>query len=328
MQRREFLGALGGAAAAWPLGARAQQPAMPVIGWLDTGARNQFADRVTAFQRGLGEHGFVNGKNIVIEERWAEGHYDRLPALAAELVQRRVTVLAATGAVNATVAAINATKTLPVVFGNGADPVKLGFVSSLNKPGGNATGVSFFIGELGAKRLEMMRAVAPTAGTVAVLANPNNTVSRPELTDIQAASQKLGLQILVLDGGTDAEIDASFAKMAQQGVRALLVNTDSFLSSRRDRIVALAASQAVPAIYAQREFPAAGGLMSYGTNLSDGYRLAGTYVGRILKGEKPADLPVLLPTKFELVLNLKTAKALGLTLPPSLLGSADEVIEQ
>lgn len=326
MQRRQFLTLLG-AASAWPLVAQAQQPSMPVIGWIDTGTRNQFADRVAGFLRGLGEHGFVEGKNIHVEDRWAEGQYERLPGLAAELVQRRVAVLAATGAVNATKAAIDATKTIPIVFANGGDPVKLGLVPSLNKPGGNATGVSFFIGGLGAKRLEIIRSVAPEASVVAVLANPANPVAAPELTDIQEAGRTFGLEILVLNAGTDAEIDAGFATLAQRQVRALLVNTDSFLSSRRARISALAAAKGVPAMYAQREFVTAGGLMSYGTNLADGYRLAGAYVGRILKGSKPADLPVLLPTKFELVINLKTAKALGLTLPSALMTSADEVIE-
>jgi putative ABC transport system substrate-binding protein len=328
MKRREFIGLVGGAAATtWPLAAHAQKPSTPVIGWIDSGARAQFAQRVAGFTRGLEAQGFVAGQNVIVEERWAEGRYERLPAMAAELVEWNVAVLAATGAVNATRAAIQATKTIPVVFANGGDPVALGLVPSLNKPGGNATGVSTFLGGLGAKRLEMMRALTPGATTVAVLANPANPVAAPELADIEAASRALGLKILVLNAGTDAEIDAGFALIEQQQVRALLVNTDSFLSSRRDRIVAAAARLAVPAIYAQREFLPVGGLMSYGTDIADGYRQAGIYVGRILKGAKPSELPVLLPTKFELVINLKTAKALGLEVPPGLMTSADEVIE-
>jgi putative ABC transport system substrate-binding protein len=297
---------------------------MPVIGWIDSGTRAQFAQRV---MRGLEAQDFVVGQNIAVEERWAEGRYERLPAMAAELVERNVAVLAATGAVNATRAAIQATQKVPVVFANGGDPVALGLVPSLNKPGGNATGVSFFLGGLGAKRLEMSRALVPSATTVAVLANPANPVAAPELADIQMAGRSLGVGVVVLNASTDAEIDAGFALIAQQQVRALLVNTDSFLSSRRDRIVAAAARQAVPAIYAQSEFLSAGGLMSYGTNIADGYRQAGNYVGRILKGAKPSELPVLLPTKFELVINLKTAKTLGLEVPSGLLTSADEVIE-
>jgi putative ABC transport system substrate-binding protein len=327
MKRREFITLLGGAAVGPPLAARAQQPAMPVIGWIDSGTRALFAQRVAGFTRGLAAQDFVVGQNVTVEERWAEGQYERLPAMAAELVGRNVAVLAATGAVNATKAAIQATKTIPVVFANGGDPVALGLVPSLNRPGGNATGVSFFLGGLGAKRLEMMRTLAPSAATVAVLANPANPVAAPELADIEAAGRSLGLKVIVLNASTDAEIDAGFALIAQQQVPALLVNTDSFLSSRRERIVAAAARQSIPAIYAQREFLPAGGLMSYGTSIADGYRQAGVYVGRILKGAKPSELPVLLPTKFELVINLKTAKTLGIEIPAGLMTSADEVIE-
>jgi putative ABC transport system substrate-binding protein len=327
MKRREFIVLVGGAAATWPLAAQAQKPSMPVIGWIDSGTRAQFAQRVAGFMRGLEAQDFVVGQNIAVEERWAEGRYERLPAMAAELVERNVAVLAATGAVNATRAAIQATQKVPVVFANGGDPVALGLVPSLNKPGGNATGVSFFLGGLGAKRLEMSRALVPSATTVAVLANPANPVAAPELADIQMAGRSLGVGVVVLNASTDAEIDAGFALIAQQQVRALLVNTDSFLSSRRDRIVAAAARLAVPAIYAQSEFLSAGGLMSYGTNIADGYRQAGNYAGRILKGAKPSELPVLLPTKFELVINLKTARTLGLEVPPGLMTSADEVIE-
>jgi putative ABC transport system substrate-binding protein len=327
MKRREFILGVGGAAVTWSRAAIAQKAAMPVIGWIDSGVRALFAERVAGFTRGLAAQDFVVGQNVTLEERWAEGHYERLPLMAAELVQRNVAVLAATGAVNATKAAIQATKSIPVVFANGGDPVALGLVPSLNQPGGNATGVSFFLGGLGAKRLEMMRALAPRATAVAVLANPANPVAAPEINDIEAAGRAFGLKIIVLNAGTDAEIDAAFALIAQQQVPALLVNTDSFLSSRRDRIVAAAARQSIPAVYSQREFLPAGGLMSYGTSIADGYRQAGVYVGRILKGAKPSELPVLLPTKFELVINLKTAKTLGIEIPAGLMTSADEVIE-
>jgi putative ABC transport system substrate-binding protein len=328
MKRRQFLSGFGAAAAtSWSRPTLAQRAAMPVVGWIDSGTRALFAPRVAGFTRGLASQDFVVGQNVTIEERWAEGQYERLAGMAAELVQKNVAVLAATGAVNATKAAIQSSKTIPVVFANGGDPVALGLVPSLNQPGGNATGVSFFLGGLGAKRLEMMRALAPGATTVAVLANPANPVAAPEVADIEAAGRALGLKVIVLNAGTDAEIDDGFALIAQQQVPALLVNTDSFLSSRRDRITGAAARQGIPAIYAQREFLPGGGLMSYGTSIADGYRQAGVYVGRILKGAKPSELPVLLPTKFELVINLKTAKALGIEIPPGLMTSADEVIE-
>lgn len=327
MKRREFIGAIAGAAMVASGAARAQTGNTPVIGWIDTGARAQFADRVAGFLRGLAEAGFVDGQNLRIEDRWAEGQYDRLPGLAADLVQRRVSVLVATGAVNATRAAIEATRDIPVVFANGGDPVKLGLVTSLNRPGGNATGVSFFIGGLGAKRVELARSLMPEADTVAVLANPNNPVAGPEVTDIQAAGRSLGLNIAVFNASNDAEIDAGFAAIAERQIKVLLVNTDSFLSSRRARIVEKAAVQKLPAVYAQREFTVAGGLLSYGTNLAEGYRQAGVYAGLILKGKKPADLPILLPTKFEMVINLKTAAAQSLTIPPALLAGADEVME-
>lgn len=245
LKRREFLGLIAGATAMGSRAARAQSSDMPVIGWMDTGARAQFADRVAGFMRGLAENGFVDGQNIRIEYRWAEGQYDRLPTMAADLVQRRVAVLVATGAVNATKAAIDASKTIPVVFANGGDPVKLGLVQSLNRPGGNATGVSFFIGGLGAKRVELARTLVPAVERIAVLANPNNPVAAPELTDIQAAGTSLGVNIVVLNASTDAEIDSGFALMAQKQSRALLVNTDSFLSSRRAAIAQKAAAQKI-----------------------------------------------------------------------------------
>jgi putative ABC transport system substrate-binding protein len=327
MKRREFMTLLGGASV-WPLAARAQQGAgTPVIGWIDSGARAQFGQRVAGFTAGLASQGFVPGQNVIIEERWAEGRYERLPVMAAELVKRGVAVLAATGAVNATKAAIEATNKIPVVFANGGDPVALGIVPSLSRPGRNATGVSFFLGGLGAKRLEIMRTLVPGVTRVAVLANPANPVAAPELDDIHAAGVALGVELLVLKAGTDAEIETAFAAIAQRQVRALLVNTDSFLSSRRERIVTAIAGLAIPAVYSQREFLSAGGLMSYGTNIADGYRQAGIYVGRILKGAKPSELPVVLPAKFELVINLKTARTLGLEVPAGLMTSADEVIE-
>jgi putative ABC transport system substrate-binding protein len=328
MKRREFILGLGAATTAISSRAAiAQKAAMPVVGWIDSGTRALFAQRIAGFTRGLASQDFVVGQNVTIEERWAEGQYERLAPMAAELVQKNVAVLAATGAVNATKAALQATKSIPVVFANGGDPVALGLVPSLNQPGGNATGVSFYLGGLGAKRLEMIRTLAPGATTVAVLANPANPVAAPELSDIEGAGRTLGLKVIVLNAGTDAEIDAGFALIAEQKVPALMVNTDSFLSSRRDRIVAAVARQSIPAIYAQREFLPGGGLMSYGTSIADGYRQAGLYVGRILKGAKPSELPIMLPTKFELVINLKTAKALGIEIPPGLMTSADEVIE-
>jgi putative tryptophan/tyrosine transport system substrate-binding protein len=327
MRRRAFITLFAAAATssmAWPPALHAQQA---TIGWIDSGSREQFADRVAGFHRGLAEMGFAPGRNLVIEERWAQGQYERLPAFAAELVQRRITVLAATGAVNSSQAAIRVAGTVPVVSANGGDPVKLGLVASLNRPGGNATGVSFFIGGLGAKRLKMMRVLVPTAKTVGIIANPSNPVTGPEVTDMRAGSRQLGLEAVVFNVSSDPELEAAFAGVAQQQLRALLVNTDSFLSSRRDRIAAWVARQAIPTIYAQGEFTRAGGLMSYGTNLADGYRQAGVYVGRVLKGAKPDELPVLLPTKFETIINLKTAKMLGIEIPPTLLAQADEVIE-
>jgi putative ABC transport system substrate-binding protein len=325
MTRREFMTLLGGVAA-WPLAARAQQPAMPVIGFLNGASPDGYAPYVAAFRQGLREAGTVEGQNATIEYRWAEGHYDRLPALAADLIQRKVTVIAATSSPAAR-AAKAATSTVPIVFTTGDDPIKLGLVASLNRPGGNVTGVSNLIVELGSKQLGLLRELAPGTTAIAVLTNPNFPGTERQLKDVETAARVLGLQLMALRASSEREMETAFATMARQSGVALLLGVDPFLLERRDHIVALAARHAIPAIYPVREFAVAGGLMSYGSDFADSYRQAGIYTGRIVRGEKPADLPVQRSTKFEFVINFKTAKSLGLAVPNSMQLLADEVIE-
>jgi putative tryptophan/tyrosine transport system substrate-binding protein len=326
MRRREFITLLGGAAAAWPLMARAQQPAMPVIGLLSALAEKQASQQMVMFRRGLSEVGFVEGQNIAIEYRWADGQYDRLPTIAAELVRRPVTLIAAQ-APPAALAARAVTTTIPIVFVVGFDPIAAGLVTSFNRPGGNATGMTLITGPLGQKRLEILRELAPKAAVIAMLVNPISPDAVPEIRDVQATAQAIGLQLKMFNASAPSELDAAFAAIAEQRPDALLIGSDPFLLIRREELVALVARLRVPAVYPFREFAAAGGLVSYGTNIASAYRQAGIYAGRILKGAIPADLPVMQPTTFELVINLKTAKALGLDIPPILHARSDEVIE-
>jgi putative ABC transport system substrate-binding protein len=327
MRRREFITLLGGAAAVWPLAARAQQPpAMPVLGFLNSASPEGYALYAAAFRQGLSETGFVEGRNAAIEYRWAEGHTDRLPALAADLVRRQVAVIAAAGA-SSSLAAKAATTAIPIVFSAAIDPVAVGLVASLSRPAGNVTGVTNLGVELLQKQVEMLHEVVPTAITVAGLVNPTFPGSEAQARDLQAAARKLGLELHVVYASSERDLDTAFETMVRLGARALVIGVDPYFLSRRDQIAALAIRNAMPAIDYLREFAAAGALISYGPNLVDAYRLVGVYSGRILKGEKPADLPVLQPSKFELVINLKTAKALGLDVPWFLQQRADEVIE-
>jgi putative ABC transport system substrate-binding protein len=326
MKRRNFIMLLGGAAAvAWPLAARAQQTALPVIGFLSGRTPEESADDAAAFRQGLNEMGYIVGRNVAIEYRWAEGQYDRLPALAADLIAHKVTVLSVFGPPTA-LAAKAATVTIPIVFSVGVDPVDIGLVASLNRPGGNLTGVTLLTASLGAKRVGLLRELIPKADLMAVLVNTTSE-GMTQAKDVQDAARKAGLRAIVLNAATDADIDAAFATLSRQRIGGLMVGGDQFLDTRRDRIVALAARHSMPTIYHRRDFVAGGGLLSYGTSIADVYRQVGVYTGRILNGEKPADLPVLQPTKFELVINLRTARALGLTIPPGILAIADEVIE-
>jgi putative tryptophan/tyrosine transport system substrate-binding protein len=328
MRRRNFIKGIVGSAATWPLVAGAQQPSMPVIGWLGARSPKESASVVAAFHKGLNEAGYVEGRNVAVEYRWAELHYDRLPALATDLVACHVSVIAATGGGASLLAAKAATATIPIVFVAGdLDPVNSGLVSSLNRPGGNITGVMLLLTVLGAKRLAVLHELVPNAGAVGVLINPANPSAAAETKDLQGAARALGMELHILSASTDGDLNAAFATFVQQRVGALLIGNNSFFISRREQIVAMAAQHAIPTMYFVREFAAAGGLISYGTSNADAYRLVGVYVGRILKGEKPSELPIQQPTKFELVINLKTAKALGLTVQDKLLALADEVIE-
>jgi ABC-type uncharacterized transport system substrate-binding protein len=325
MRRRDFITLLGGAAAAWPLAARAQQPAMPVVGFLRSTSLADAAHLVTAFRQGLKETGFVKSQNVTIEYRTAEDHLDRLPALVADLLGRKAAVIV--GNHNAALAAKAATTTVPIVFATGADPVRDGLVASLNRPSGNVTGVSFLAAELGAKRLELLRQLVPKATTIAMLVSPHTPDTEAERREVQAAAQAIGQQLVVLDVESARDIEAAFATFVQRGAGALFAGTGACMNSHRERLVALAAQHRIPAIYSLGEYVAAGGLMSYAASITDAYRQVGVYTGRILKGDKPGDLPVMQSTKFEFALNLKTAKALGLDVPDKLLALADEVIE-
>jgi putative ABC transport system substrate-binding protein len=331
MKRREFITLLGGALATplvQPLAARAQRPAMPAIGFLNSASLDTFAHLLRAFRQGLKETGFVEGENVAIESRWAESQFGRLPALAGELVRRKVAALVATGGTQSASAAKAATKTIPIVFAVGEDPVRLGLVASLSRPGGNVTGINYFIWELLDKRLALLRELLPAAKRVAVLANPANAArAESALRDMKVAARAIGMEIQVVNASTSAEIDAAFAAIARDHVEALFVLPDPFFVVRRVQLANLAARHAIPTAFPVRDFAEAGGLMSYGSSIADAYRQVGVYTGRILKGAKPADLPVVQSAKFELVINAQTARMLGLAVPPSLLATADEVIE-
>jgi putative ABC transport system substrate-binding protein len=328
IRRREFIFTLGGAAAAWPLAARAQQPPIPVIGFLDSRSSDALTERLRGFRQGLRDTGYVEGENIMIVYRWAENQFDRLPVLAAELVRRQVAVIVTSGSPVVALEAKLASTTIPIVFLAGSDPVALGLVASLARPGGNLTGINFFALELEAKRLELLRELVPTATRIAVLINPANPVNvASTVRDVETAARAMALQVEFLRSSTSREIESAFATFARERPDAIFVANDGFFNSRRVQLVQQAAHYRVPAIYTGREYSEIGGLMSYGTNIADAYRQVGVYAGRILKGTKPADLPVEQSTKFELVINAQTARTLGLTVPPTLLARADEVID-
>ena len=327
MRRRDFINVLSGTIAAWPLAASAQQPAMPVVGYLSSGTSAGFTPFLRAFQQGLSETGYVEGRNVAFQYRWAEGHEDRLRALVADLVSRQVGVIVATGGLHPAVVAKAATSTIPIVFTGGSDPVKYGLVASLARPGGNATGAINFSPVVTAKRLELLRQLLPTGSTIAVLLNPTDPNNEAVLREVQEAARTMGQLIHVVNAGSERDFDAAFAEIMQHKASALFVIADPLYTSLRTRLVALAAKNAIPASYAFRDFPLAGGLMSYGADLLDVHRQAGVYTGRILKGAKPADLPVLQPTKLNLVINRKTANSLGLEIPSKILALADEVID-
>jgi putative tryptophan/tyrosine transport system substrate-binding protein len=327
MKRRNFIGLAGGVAA-WPLVARAQRPSVPLVGFLGATSPEGYMGFVSGFQRGLKEAGFTDGDNVSILYRWAEGQYDRLPGLAADLVSRRVSVIVATGGLPSSLAAKQATDTIPIVFTLGSDPVKFGLVSSLNRPNGNVTGVTLFAYLLDAKRIELMHELVPGASVVALLVNPNSPAqAEAQYADVEAAVQKFGQRLVILKAGSESEIESAIDGIANKKASVLLVSADPLFLSRRDQLVALVTRHAIPSIYEWRQFAEAGGLMSYGIDLVDAYRQAGVYVGKILGGAKPGDLPVLQPAKFEFVINLRTAKALGVTVPNTMLVAADQVIE-
>ena len=326
MQRRAFITLVGGAAATWPLVVQAQQP-VPVIGLLGTGSPESDAHRVAAVRQGLKEAGYVEGRNVTFEYRWAEDQYERLPALSAELVRREVAVIVTMGGNTAAAAAKSATATIPIVFTTGTDPVSSGLVASFNRPGGNVTGVSFLINALVAKQFEVLHETVPKTAVIGLLVNPTNANAERDTKDVSAAANLVGQKLAVVPAHSDSELETAFINLIQQRAGALVICPDPFFTNQRDKLIELAARHKVPAIYALREYAAAGGLMSYGTSLTEANRIAGLYAGRILKGEKPADLPVQQSTKVELTINLKTAKALGLSVPPQIVARADEVIE-
>jgi putative tryptophan/tyrosine transport system substrate-binding protein len=325
--RRQFISALGGAAVAWPLAARAQQPSVPVVGFLVSASAEGYASVMGPIREGLKEAGYTEGQNLTIEYRWADYHYDRLASLAAELVQHQVAVLFTTGSVVSAIAAKSATSTIPIVFANGSDPVRYGLVASLNRPGGNITGVTFYNSGLGPKRIELLREIVPKATTIGVLINPKNPNAEDDATEMREAGQSVGVKIEIINASSERELDEAFAKVGLLHVDALMVHIDALFNAQYKKIIALAEQYAVPTMYALHQVTQYGGLISYGTNVDDMDRQAGSYIGKILKGEKPANLPVLQPTKFDLSINLKTAKALGLKVPQTLLVAADEVIE-